>query len=176
MGNSYQTTSSNSLPTNSSSPSSSSSQNQTTTQSSSLQLPISPENPGIFACNMCNKSFSKNSSLQRHRYEHTGERPWSCQICQKSFKHKHHLTEHTRLHTGEKPYECDKCGKRFSHSGSYSQHMNHRYSYCKKKHEKVGGKMETQFVGKPKEGIKSEIGSLTKEQEMLLKNLSGLAK
>ncbi|KAK6029467.1 homeobox domain protein [Ostertagia ostertagi] len=27
--------------------------------------------------------------------------------------------------------KCDKCLKRFSHSGSYSQHMNHRYSYCK---------------------------------------------
>uniref|UniRef100_A0A1I7XFF4 C2H2-type domain-containing protein n=1 Tax=Heterorhabditis bacteriophora TaxID=37862 RepID=A0A1I7XFF4_HETBA len=28
-------------------------------------------------------------------------------------------------------FQCDKCLKRFSHSGSYSQHMNHRYSYCK---------------------------------------------
>lgn len=61
-----------------------------------------------------------------------GKRPYECGICQKAFKHKHHLIEHTRLHSGEKPYQCDKCGKRFSHSGSYSQHMNHRYSYCKR--------------------------------------------
>lgn len=60
-----------------------------------------------------------------------GQRPYKCEECPRAFKHKHHLTEHKRLHTGEKPFQCSKCLKRFSHSGSYSQHMNHRYSYCK---------------------------------------------
>uniref|UniRef100_A0A8C1LY13 Zinc finger E-box binding homeobox 1a n=1 Tax=Cyprinus carpio TaxID=7962 RepID=A0A8C1LY13_CYPCA len=87
---------------------------------------------GLYACDLCDKIFQKSSSLLRHKYEHTGKRPHECAICNKAFKHKHHLIEHTRLHSGEKPYQCDKCGKRFSHSGSYSQHMNHRYSYCKK--------------------------------------------
>uniref|UniRef100_A0A3P8Y494 Zinc finger E-box-binding homeobox 1 n=1 Tax=Esox lucius TaxID=8010 RepID=A0A3P8Y494_ESOLU len=87
---------------------------------------------GMYACDLCDKIFQKSSSLLRHKYEHTGKRPHECGICNKAFKHKHHLIEHTRLHSGEKPYRCDKCGKRFSHSGSYSQHMNHRYSYCKK--------------------------------------------
>ncbi|RVE61156.1 hypothetical protein OJAV_G00167910 [Oryzias javanicus] len=87
---------------------------------------------GMYACDLCDKTFQKTSSLLRHKYEHTGKRPHQCQICKKAFKHKHHLIEHSRLHSGEKPYQCDKCGKRFSHSGSYSQHMNHRYSYCKR--------------------------------------------
>ncbi|KAM4044783.1 zinc finger E-box-binding homeobox protein zag-1-like [Anomaloglossus baeobatrachus] len=90
---------------------------------------IKAEN-GLYACDQCNKSFQKSSSLLRHKYEHTGNRPHQCEICNKAFKHKHHLIEHVRLHSGEKPYRCDKCGKRFSHSGSFSQHMNHRYSYC----------------------------------------------
>ncbi|XP_069828370.1 zinc finger E-box-binding homeobox protein zag-1-like [Dendropsophus ebraccatus] len=85
---------------------------------------------GLYACDQCNKSFQKSSSLLRHKYEHTGNRPHQCEVCSKAFKHKHHLIEHIRLHSGEKPYRCDKCGKRFSHSGSFSQHMNHRYSYC----------------------------------------------
>ncbi|XP_052388160.1 zinc finger E-box-binding homeobox 1 isoform X2 [Carassius gibelio] len=87
---------------------------------------------GQYACDLCDKVFQKSSSLLRHKYEHTGKRPHECAICNKAFKHKHHLIEHSRLHSGEKPYQCDKCGKRFSHSGSYSQHMNHRYSYCKR--------------------------------------------
>ncbi|XP_066431276.1 zinc finger E-box-binding homeobox 2 isoform X1 [Eleutherodactylus coqui] len=90
---------------------------------------------GMYACDLCDKTFQKSSSLLRHKYEHTGKRPHQCQICKKAFKHKHHLIEHSRLHSGEKPYQCDKCGKRFSHSGSYSQHMNHRYSYCKREAE-----------------------------------------
>ncbi|CAL8130608.1 unnamed protein product [Orchesella dallaii] len=85
-----------------------------------------PEEPGQFACDQCEKSFNKQSSLARHKYEHSGQRPYKCNTCEKAFKHKHHLTEHLRLHTGAKPFQCNKCGKRFSHSGSYSQHMNHR--------------------------------------------------
>ncbi|XP_056648503.1 zinc finger E-box-binding homeobox 2 isoform X1 [Diorhabda sublineata] len=89
------------------------------------------EAEGQFTCNQCDKAFSKQSSLARHKYEHSGQRPHKCDQCTKAFKHKHHLTEHKRLHSGEKPFQCGKCMKRFSHSGSYSQHMNHRYSYCK---------------------------------------------
>ncbi|KAL3089202.1 hypothetical protein niasHT_021146 [Heterodera trifolii] len=86
---------------------------------------------GTYICDLCDKSFNKQSSLARHKYEHSGQRPYKCPICEKAFKHKHHLTEHNRLHSGEKPFQCNKCLKRFSHSGSYSQHMNHRYAYCK---------------------------------------------
>ncbi|XP_053687778.1 zinc finger protein 1 [Sabethes cyaneus] len=90
-----------------------------------------PDAEGQYVCDQCDKAFSKHSSLQRHKYEHSGQRPYKCVECPKAFKHKHHLTEHKRLHSGEKPFQCRKCMKRFSHSGSYSQHMNHRYSYCK---------------------------------------------
>ncbi|XP_026668681.1 zinc finger E-box-binding homeobox protein zag-1 isoform X2 [Ceratina calcarata] len=86
---------------------------------------------GVYFCDRCDKTFSKHSSLARHKYEHSGQRPYKCMECTRAFKHKHHLTEHKRLHSGEKPFQCSKCLKRFSHSGSYSQHMNHRSSYCK---------------------------------------------
>ncbi|KAM9486083.1 zinc finger E-box-binding homeobox 2a isoform 2-T2 [Clarias gariepinus] len=97
----------------------------------------------------------------------SGKRPHQCQICKKAFKHKHHLIEHSRLHSGEKPYQCDKCGKRFSHSGSYSQHMNHRYSYCKREaEEREAAKQESH-----------ENGSLLEPTELLMHHayLKGLA-
>lgn len=96
-----------------------------------------------------------------------GKRPHQCQICKKAFKHKHHLIEHSRLHSGEKPYQCDKCGKRFSHSGSYSQHMNHRYSYCKREaEEREAAKQESH-----------ENGGLLEPTELLMHRayLKGLA-
>uniref|UniRef100_A0A914ZIZ9 Uncharacterized protein n=1 Tax=Parascaris univalens TaxID=6257 RepID=A0A914ZIZ9_PARUN len=83
------------------------------------------------ASDMSSTEKRQRQSWKLHRTDEEGQRPYKCDVCDKAFKHKHHLTEHKRLHSGEKPFQCDKCLKRFSHSGSYSQHMNHRYSYCK---------------------------------------------
>ncbi|KAM7408010.1 hypothetical protein PAMA_003644 [Pampus argenteus] len=128
---------------------------------------------GMYACDLCDKTFQKTSSLLRHKYEHTGKRPHQCQICKKAFKHKHHLIEHSRLHSGEKPYQCDKCGKRFSHSGSYSQHMNHRYSYCKREaEEREAAEREARDKGDSNGGL---VGSL-EPTELLMRRayLQGL--
>lgn len=112
----------------------------------------------MYACDQCDKMFSKQSSLARHKYEHSGIRPFVCDTCNKAFKHKHHLAEHKRLHTGEKPFECGKCGKRFSHSGSYSQHMNHRYKYCRPYKQELllkqeGGSMVESSMTEPQDNL-----------------------
>ncbi|XP_042354080.1 zinc finger E-box-binding homeobox 1 isoform X2 [Plectropomus leopardus] len=123
---------------------------------------------GVYPCDLCSKVFQKGSSLLRHKYEHTGKRPHECNVCKKAFKHKHHLIEHSRLHSGEKPYQCDKCGKRFSHSGSYSQHMNHRYSYCKKdgSNSGSGSRRAQSELGSPGAGPQSDSRTTTPRSQL----------
>ncbi|CAN9502788.1 unnamed protein product [Ophioblennius macclurei] len=123
---------------------------------------------GVYPCDLCSKVFQKGSSLLRHKYEHTGKRPHECSICKKAFKHKHHLIEHSRLHSGEKPYQCDKCGKRFSHSGSYSQHMNHRYSYCNKEDAGAGARppRSQPELGSPGAGPQSDSRTTTPPSQL----------
>ncbi|XP_077078479.1 zinc finger E-box-binding homeobox 1 isoform X3 [Siphateles boraxobius] len=129
---------------------------------------------GLYACDLCDKIFQKSSSLLRHKYEHTGKRPHECAICNKAFKHKHHLIEHTRLHSGEKPYQCDKCGKRFSHSGSYSQHMNHRYSYCKRDTHELPEQISTSTPPSHLDSDERESDAEDEEEEEEEEDLSAL--
>uniref|UniRef100_A0A914KKI4 Uncharacterized protein n=1 Tax=Meloidogyne incognita TaxID=6306 RepID=A0A914KKI4_MELIC len=121
---------------------------------------------GLYICDICDKTFNKQSSLARHKYEHSGQRPHKCEHCEKAFKHKHHLTEHNRLHSGEKPFQCNKCMKRFSHSGSYSQHMNHRYAYCKPFMNKNG------LIKNSSELIENEIEKINEGKEINLIEIS----
>ena len=37
-----------------------------------MSLQTETEQEGVYFCNQCDKSFSKHSSLARHKYEHSG--------------------------------------------------------------------------------------------------------
>ncbi|XP_047506041.1 zinc finger protein 678-like [Pieris napi] len=77
-----------------------------------------------FKCNECDKVFSNKTNLQMHERWHSDERPFICSDCGKGFKVKTALDRHFRCHTGERPYKCKVCGKAFAQSNSVKVHVN----------------------------------------------------
>ncbi|XP_055993715.1 zinc finger protein 764-like isoform X1 [Sorex fumeus] len=76
-----------------------------------------------FCCSDCGKGFSQASTLSKHRAFHLGERPHRCPDCGRTFTQRCNLTTHLRVHTGEKPYRCADCGRCFSQSSALCQHQ-----------------------------------------------------
>ncbi|XP_015268161.1 PREDICTED: zinc finger protein 367 [Gekko japonicus] len=74
-------------------------------------------------CNVCNRVFPREKSLQAHKRTHTGERPYLCDYpeCGKAFVQSGQLKTHQRLHTGEKPFVCSEngCVSRFTHANRH---------------------------------------------------------
>ncbi|XP_016392073.1 zinc finger protein 367 [Sinocyclocheilus rhinocerous] len=91
-------------------------------------------------CNICNRVFPREKSLQAHKRTHTGERPYLCDYpdCGKAFVQSGQLKTHQRLHTGEKPFVCSEkgCGSRFTHANRHC--AKHPYARLKRE-EPAGG-------------------------------------
>lgn len=75
--------------------------------------------PSSIKCNVCNRVFPREKSLQAHMRTHTGEKPYRCDYpgCSRAFAQSGQLKTHQRLHTGEKPFVCSEpgCNQRYTH-------------------------------------------------------------
>lgn len=91
-------------------------------------------------CNICNRVFPREKSLQAHKRTHTGERPYLCDYpeCGKAFVQSGQLKTHQRLHTGEKPFVCSEkgCGNRFTHANRHCP--KHPFSRLRREEPKEG--------------------------------------
>ncbi|NXY63637.1 ZN367 protein, partial [Callaeas wilsoni] len=88
-------------------------------------------------CNICNRVFPREKSLQAHKRTHTGERPYLCDYpdCGKAFVQSGQLKTHQRLHTGEKPFVCSESGclSRFTHANRHCS----KHPYARLKREEL---------------------------------------
>ena len=76
-----------------------------------------------YVCDVCDKTFSFQSRMERHMRTHTNERPFVCEICQRSFKELGKLKEHRLSHSGDLPHTCDICSKKFIYLSLLKTHM-----------------------------------------------------
>lgn len=83
---------------------------------------VNKDKPG-FACQYCERVFSRPYEKVKHERVHTGEKPYSCEVCGKTFRVSYSLTLHLRTHTNIRPYVCTTCNKRFKSHQVYSHHL-----------------------------------------------------
>jgi KRAB domain-containing zinc finger protein len=76
-----------------------------------------------FKCEVCDWQFCKSSRMKRHYRIHTGEKPYNCMVCNLKFVTKCYLRVHIPTHTGDKPYKCGICCKQFSQRGVLNIHV-----------------------------------------------------
>ena len=107
-----------------------------------------------FACQVCDKKFSRKYSLVQHQAIHTAKKPFACQICKIKFAQKSNLVRHLATHSNVRNFKCSICpeGRSFKTKRELKQHIvfhyepkyscnscNHK-SYTRsdiKKHEKI---------------------------------------
>lgn len=84
-----------------------------------------------FICDICTKGFKHKKSMEEHiRYGHMKEnKKHKCEICNKSFVKNSHLLRHKIRHTKENAFQCYHCSKHFSRKYLLVDHIRNCSQY-----------------------------------------------
>lgn len=76
-----------------------------------------------YCCEYCGKGFTGLQKLEQHVLLHSNSLKFQCELCGKQFVDKHTLTNHIRQHRGEFRYHCRVCKKGFVQKSVYKIHV-----------------------------------------------------
>jgi len=89
----------------------------------------------LFVCDVCSRSFTDPSNLQRHvRTAHpaiTGPRSHCCSGCGKAFATSSGLKQHQHIHSSVKPFRCEVCSKAYTQFSNLCRHKR-MHADCRK--------------------------------------------
>ena len=90
------------------------------------QVIDAPEKKQLFKCNICRKSFKKESTKKRHMSTaHKVKNSYDCNVCKKSFTFAHSMRRHVAIvHERQRPFKCRICKKTFTQKGHMEQHIS----------------------------------------------------
>lgn len=88
--------------------------------------------PGTFACNVdgCKKVFRSNVQLIQHSHVHTGIKSFACQKCEKTYAKKSSLAIHEKIHSnnnGAVTFKCRHCGISYLSSVKLKEHVKNMH-------------------------------------------------
>ncbi|KAL0969318.1 hypothetical protein UPYG_G00225520 [Umbra pygmaea] len=109
-------------------------------------------------CQICDKEFKKPHLLDRHKLNHSDDKPYKCTVCQRAFAQGSQLKSHLRVHTGERPFQCQLCDKSFNHNVSLKNHVR-RY------HKPDSGADPDRAAGAEEQGEGTETNRETGKEE-----------
>jgi len=65
-----------------------------------------------YLCTVCDKRFTTEGRLNRHKQAHTLDKLYSCTHCEKLFPTLHYLKQHMNVLSSK--YNCTECGRCFN--------------------------------------------------------------
>lgn len=77
-----------------------------------------------YYCEYCGKGFAVLQTLQNHLVLHSNSSRFQCELCGKRFIQKHNLTDHIKKHKGEYRYKCGVCQKGFIRRSVFKTHIS----------------------------------------------------